>query len=410
MIGRAAFVRCLSSALALMQAGPRSACALAQPAASPASGARTFNLLILGDSIAWGQGLLPPHRWRELLVARLRTALGRDVKELAPQIHSGAIIGIGDRNEIDLPGLYQPGVYPPGQEKPTLLDKGEYAGELPLATPTVLAQLDALDALDPNDPIDLVVVSAGINDVRIARFLNPFADRKFIAALIDLHCRRHLSALLDRIRVRCIDRNPACKVAVLSYFQMVSEASTGFPSVYDFVSALFTSPPRSADERRNRRVIAGLAEAEQFATRQPAPGAAPGPLPALVQAVVAAAARFYAASEAAVDAAVADANRAPFSRAFAHVTPRIGPAQALYVVPPSASDLWAATIVGHQPPDPTDEAARFRLPLCLSVFGSQGAALNECAIASLGHPNVAGASDGYFDALWDAIRPLLTQT
>jgi lysophospholipase L1-like esterase len=398
VIDRAAFVRYLTCALALPQTS-------ATPQASPA---RPFTVLILGDSIAWGQGLLRGHRWRDLLVARLRTALGREVKEIAPQVHSGAVIGLGDRDEIDLAGLYQPDLYPPGQEKPTLLGKGEYAGELPSSTPTVLAQLDALDALDPGDPIDLVVVSAGINDVRIVRFLDPFASPKFISDLIDLHCRRHLTALLDRIRVRCVDRNPACKVVVLSYYQIVSVRSVGFPSVYDFVSALFTAPPRSAAERRNRRLIGGLAEVEQMTGQQPSPGAqAAGKLPHLVAQIVDAAQRFYEASEAAIDAAVAAANRPPFSQAFVHVTPQIGPAQALYVVPASASDLWAAKIVGREPPLPTDEVAKFRVPLCFGLYGGDSPALNECDVASLGHPDVAGASDGYFEAIWEKIAPLL---
>jgi lysophospholipase L1-like esterase len=382
------------------------ALALPPASAAPASPARPFNVLVLGDSIAWGQGLLPGHRWRDLLVAHLRSALGRDVNEIAPQIHSGATIGIGDHDEIDQPGLYAPDRYPPGHELPSLLDHGPYAGELPSPTPTVLAQLDALDGLDANDPIDLVVVSAGINDVRVARFLNPLANPKFVDSLIDLHCRRHLTVLLDRIRVRCVDRNPTCKVVVLSYFQIVSDQSTHFPSVYDFVSAVFTAPPRSPAERRNRRVIVGIAEAEHLTGEQAASGAMPGRLPNLVKDVASAAKRFYDASESAVDRAVTDANRLD-PPAFVHVTPRIGPGEALYVVPATNSKLWDATIVGHRPPDPTDEVAQYRLPLCAEVYGATGSALIECDIASIGHPNIAGASDGYFDAIWNAIAPVL---
>jgi lysophospholipase L1-like esterase len=370
---------------------------------------RPFNIVILGDSIAWGQGLLPGHRWRELLVARLRSTLKRPVNEIRTQIHSGAIIGIGDRNEIGVKGLYQPGAGTPGEGEATLLDSDPYSGELPSATPTILAQLDALDALDPGDPIDLVVVSAGINDVRLARFLNPWANPKFVLDLIDLHCRRHLTALLDRIRVRCVDPNPACKVIVLSYFQMVSDQSTGFPSVYDFVSALFTAPPRSAAERHNQHVIAGVAKAEQFAERQAKPGArVSGALPDLVERIALAAKRFYDVSESAIDLAVVDANRLP-PQAFAHVTPRLGPADALYVVPPDTSELWEVKIVPHEGPVPLDEVEALRHGLCLKHYGSKGPALNECDIAALGHPNVAGASDGYFEAMWAKIAPLLAQ-
>jgi lysophospholipase L1-like esterase len=399
VIDRASFVRRLTAALALPTSTPPP-----QPATT-----RPFNVLILGDSIAWGQGLLPQHRWRDLLVDRLRTSLRREVKEVAPQIHSGAVIGMGDRDEIDLTGLYSPDVYPPGEEKPSLLGHGEYSGELPSTTPTVLAQLDTLEALDPALPIDLVVVSAGINDVRIARFLDPFASSRFIEDLIDLHCHRHLTALLDRIRVRCVDGNPTCKVVVLSYFQMISDDSVDVPSVYDFVSAIFTAPPRTASERRGRRVLAGVAEAEEVISQPPAATGPPPPrtLPKLIRDIVTAAARFYHASETAIDRAVDDANRAPFSSAFVHVTPRIGPTQALYVIPSSASALWKAVIGEHKPPVPTDEVAKYREPLCLDLYGPKGPSLNECDIASIGHPDVSGASDGYFEAIWAAISPVL---
>jgi lysophospholipase L1-like esterase len=393
---------------------------LALPVTAPQA-TRPFNLLILGDSIAWGQGLLPEHRWRTLLLEKLRARLGRDVRELAPQVHSGATIGIGDRNQIDEPGLYSPGVYPPGGEKPTLLGADPYDGELPSATPTVLAQVDTLEALDPDTPIDLVVVSAGINDVRIARLLDPLVADKFIRELIDLHCRRHLTALLDRIRVRCVNQNPACRVAVLSYFEMISPDSTGVPSVYNFVSAMFSAPPRNAAERRDKRVLQSAVQAADTATQavtEATPTPAPGPvasgppptfaqLPRLIRDVIAAAQRFYAESQKAIDAAVADANRAPFVPAFTHVTPRIAQSQALWVVPPNASSLWVVDVAEHRPPQPTDEVRNYRLPLCAKLYARSSESLNECDVASIGHPDLIGASDGYFEAIWAALAPML---
>jgi hypothetical protein len=89
------------------------------------------------------------------------------------------------------------------------------------------------------------------------------------------------------------------------------------------------------------------------------------------------------------------------------VTPRIGLNQALYVLPSSASSLWAAVIGERKPPVPTDEVAKYRQPLCLNLYGPKGPSLNECDIASIGHPDVNGASDGYFDAIWSAISPVL---
>lgn len=389
MIDRAAFLQSLAAAAAV-QAGP-------------VPSERSFNLLVLGDSIAWGQGLKPEHRWRTLLVEHLQTALRRPVREIPSEIHSGAIIGIGDRNEIDQPGLYQPGT-----QEVSFLDRGAYGGEIPSGTPTVLAELDALDASPDRDtPIDLVVVSAGINDVRITRLLDPLARDEYIAALVNLHCRRHLTVVLDRIRTRCVDRYPACRVAVLSYFRIITQDSTKFPSVYDFVSALLSQPPRSAAERRRDRLIRGLAEAgEQVKPTPQAPTYAE--LPPVVKAMIGAAERFYTESESAISQAVDDANRAPFTPAFTHVTPRIGAGQAVFVAPPDSPSLWEVRFEDRAV-FPVDEVADQREAICRSLYSPEKAAasLNECRIASIGHPDVAGAEEGYFAAIFDAIASVV---
>lgn len=335
----------------------------------------------------------------------LAKTLKRDVREVPSEIHSGAIIGVGDRNEIDQPGLYQP-----GEPEKSYLNQGPYGGEIPLGTPTVLAQLDALDASpDKDTPIDLVVVSAGINDVRITRLLDPLADERFIAELIELHCHDHLAALLDRIRTRCVDRNPDCRVAVLSYFRMITERSTDFPSVYDFVSALLSEPPRSAAEQRRKQITQNIAEAAEQVKPPPSAGsyATYDSLPAIVKRMITAAARFYAASEEAIGRAVDDANRAPFSHAFVHVTPRIAADQAVFVAPPDSSALWEVRF-SDRAVFPVDEVFDQRDVICRRLYPSAGDAetLNQCRVASLGHPDLAGAQRGYFEAIVDAIATI----
>ncbi len=386
MIDRATFVQALAAAVAAP--------------ATPPPAERSFNVLVLGDSIAWGQGLRPEHRWRTLLIDYLTKTLKQPVREIPTELHSGAIIGIGDRNQIGLPGLYQP-----GETEPSFLDKGPYAGEIPSGTPTVLAELDALDASPEKDtPIDLIVLSAGINDVRITRLLDPLARDEYIAALIDLHCHRHLTALLDRIRTRCVERNPGCRVAVLSYFRMVSKDSTKFPSVYDFVSALLSQPPRSRAERRRERIIQGLAKISEGKHEANTPYATYADLPEIVRGIIDAAGRFYAESEAAIGAAVDDANRAPFTPAFVHVTPRISDGQAVFVAPPNSSSLWELRFADRAV-FPVDEVYAERDELCRQLYSPEKApaSLNECRIASIGHPDVVGAQQGYFDAILAAI-------
>lgn len=387
MLDRRSFVRSLGAALTA-------------PLVLAAQPPRPYNVLILGDSIAWGQGLEVGHRWRDILVDHLRAKLKRDVVPYAPDIHSGAIIGIGDQNQIGSVGLYQPGV-----AEPSFLNRGPYAGEVPSSTPTILKQLDTLA---PGVPIDLVVISASINDVSIGRFINPYMNRDVVDRLIDLHCGEHLAALLDRVRTRCVEPNPGCRVIVLSYYRMISKDSTNFPSVYDFVTALLSTPPATAQERRAR----AAAQVQATVTQRAPQGrnVSSDQQPQLVKDMIAAAAHFFERSQLRIQGAVDFANRPPFARAFFHVTPKFAENQAIFVEPPNVAQGWDVSFPSPGRVDPIDEVAAKRIPLCTDVYKDKNdnAAQNACRIASIGHPNVDGANHGYFDAIWPQIDALLT--
>src|ERR1051325_8509596 len=56
---------------------------------------RPLNLLVLGDSILWGQGLRDEHKAWYLVKSWLQQTAGRDVRERI-EAHSGAVIGSAD--------------------------------------------------------------------------------------------------------------------------------------------------------------------------------------------------------------------------------------------------------------------------------------------------------------------------
>src|SRR5438105_3453790 len=65
-------------------------------ASQPAGDDRQFNLLVLGDSITWGQGLKDEHKIWYLVKAWLEATGGRQVRERI-EAHSGAVVGsVGD--------------------------------------------------------------------------------------------------------------------------------------------------------------------------------------------------------------------------------------------------------------------------------------------------------------------------
>ena len=399
MIDRAAFIRSLAASLA----------APALVAQAP----RPFNILVLGDSISWGQGLNPDGKWRYLLHQKIQAKLGtRPVRSYAPKIHSGAVIGIGDRNEIGQPGLYQPGV----DEKPSsFVDPpyGDLGGEIPSPTPTILAQLDALDQPPQQGVLfDLVVVSAGINDADITRFINPFQNKPYVESIIRLHCKEHLAALLDRIRTRCIEPNPSCRVVVLSYFRMISDQSVDFPTVSQLVSSLMHTQP-GTKKMDSHTVNRAEKKAGQTDRADAAHGFDPtnkpvSEQPAIVKEMIANAKRFFDISQKAIDEAVIFANRVE-PQSFIRVTPSIGPDEALFVHDASKARLWRVTFPSDQPIQPTDQVFMGRIPLCTSIYADKknDSGLITCRIASIGHPNAAGAEFGYFAAIWAKLEPLI---
>ena len=57
-----------------------------------------LNLIVLGDSISWGQGLKDEHKASYLVKSWLEQQTGREVRELI-QAHSGAVIGSAQSTE-----------------------------------------------------------------------------------------------------------------------------------------------------------------------------------------------------------------------------------------------------------------------------------------------------------------------
>lgn len=371
--------------LVTREAFMRSTAALfAVPPALVAAASQPFNVLILGDSIAWGQGLTPEEKWRNLLCEKLQLALGRPVAQYAPAIHSGATIGIGDFNEIGLQNLYKgPGA--------SYVDSGDdIGGEIPSSTPTVLEQLDRFANFPARPNIDLCVVVASINDVSNLRWLNPLLAPQEISRLIEIHCHQHLLALLDRVRTVCIQQNPACLCVVMSYYQVLSEQS--LPLVIqegpELLEALFGA---KLDAKLKAHIQAIVASHNA----------------ALLMPFVERSRSFAKASDEAIYHAVKDANRPPFDKAasFIFASPAIAPEDALFTT--KDPRLWG--VVPSTDADgkpilaPQDDVAAARIVLCDALFPPAQNAAPFCHVASIAHPRPEAAKLNYLPAIWDAI-------
>lgn len=111
---------------------------------------RPINMLVLGDSIMWGQGLKPSHKPSYLVKVWLEKTTGRPVIERI-EAHSGAVIEGDSITDIR-----------------TSTDR-----EINLGLPSVLQQLDsAVRAYSDGSQIDLVLLSGCGNDVGFQNMLN----------------------------------------------------------------------------------------------------------------------------------------------------------------------------------------------------------------------------------------------
>lgn len=151
-------------------------------------------IVVLGDSVCWGQGLLPTHKFSTLVA----NALGTAATQVQVMAHSGAIIGV---NRTNLPGAPN--------------------GEIPDSYPTILDQCAAFN--DQPNTVDLVLVDGGINDVQVRNILDPLTSFKALGDRTKLHCYSDMKELLAAVVAKF--PNPNTKIVVTGYFPILSTDS-----------------------------------------------------------------------------------------------------------------------------------------------------------------------------------------
>jgi len=175
--------------------------AAVQAQTAPPAPARDFNLLVLGDSILWGQGLKTEHKSWFLVKNWLEESQHVTVRERV-QAHAGAVIGAA-------------GTAPP--RSLTLY------GEINSAWPTLHDQIDdAVRVIGDASQVDLVLVDGCINDVNARSFLNAGNGRQRIEALTEEKCGPPVEALLERIA----NTFPNAHVVLTGYYPVISEKTS----------------------------------------------------------------------------------------------------------------------------------------------------------------------------------------
>jgi hypothetical protein len=160
--------------------------------------ARPFNIVALGDSVMWGQGLQQSNKFtwkvKQWVEGQLNKTAALDVKA-----HSGAI------------------TYPnPGQSQ---YDSKSFDGEVPADWPTITRQI-AINPQAPATDVDLVLLDGCINNVGVITILvDP--DDGALRSNTQAYCGAGMTNILRETAARF----PNAKIVVTGYFPIISGQS-----------------------------------------------------------------------------------------------------------------------------------------------------------------------------------------
>ena len=344
---------------------------------------RPVNVLVLGDSISWGQGLKDEHKATSLVRSWLEQQTGREVRQMI-EAHSGAIIGSAELSE----------------DKTTRDAAAELDGELSRAYPTINDQID--HALKMSNPavIDLVVVNGCINDVDSRRLLNAANTPDNIRQLAQAKCGPPVEALLTRITAVF----PKAHVVIIGYYPILSQRTANDLFMRALAKRFYTpqpGAPKMNDKALRARLI--TISREWYETSDQMLSAAARKIDAQM------ATRGSHQRVLFADPGFREEN------AFAAKDSRLWGFNASWL-----RKMLVVLTLGRVQLRTNDEQRSHRSDLCKSFFkkpaqetpdqeAQREDRLTRCKLAAVGHPNRKGAAM-YADAIGRSLKPLITDT
>lgn len=325
------------------------------PAALETGRNRAFNMICLGDSVMWGQGLLESTKFTSLIATWLESMLpGRSVDRFV-YARSGATL-VPDEEVRD-----------ESHVKPWMNNRA--LGEVPCSWPWVRQQVSAARAdlpgrrLTPDD-VDLVLLDGGINDIGITTLLNPDQSPDQIRAQSVVFCGSVMLGVLTQVR----DSFPRAKILVTGYFPIVS-AQSDLGALAVFLSFLLLwQGPSVTDAIKSK--LATLSDA------------------------------WYAASNADLAGAVAALNSR--SGGASGSSSSSSPA-AFAMIPWAVEHSYAASSSRLYLAGPPHDPVFWQRQSACATAGKPGPL---CFDAKIGHPNTSGAA-AYAEACQSQLRPYL---
>lgn len=179
--------------------------------AQATTGSGDFNILVVGDSFIWNQGLQEKDKFYSLITESLRSGLVRDISNvnLKVKAHSGARIRLHPKQVEEMEKV--------GQETDRF-----YYPEADISFPSITTQVDTArqEYSDPSS-VGLVMLSGGITDLVVGNAINPFLKKSKFLRMVHEYCHIEMQRLLEHTT----DTFPNAKVLVFGYFPIVSTKS-----------------------------------------------------------------------------------------------------------------------------------------------------------------------------------------
>ena len=152
----------------------------------------------------WGQGLEEPDKMHNVLDRLLQTRFSDRKVNVLSLAHSGSSTGYRRDGSID------------PHHKPRI------HGEVPTSYPTIVQQVEEFNGQGiEHDAVDLILLDAGANDVRLENILDPLVFPRRIKHLVEIYCHQHMVLLLELLTATFKN----AKIIVVGYYEMLTEQS-----------------------------------------------------------------------------------------------------------------------------------------------------------------------------------------
>jgi lysophospholipase L1-like esterase len=162
----------------------------------------SLNVVVLGTSVMWGQGLEDSDKIHNVLAQMLQAKHPQREINMLFLAHSGASTGYREDGEVDT------------HRAPRL------HGEVPTPYPTILQEIEEFDSMDIDpEAVEVVLLEAGINNVGLERILNPFNSPDDIQKVVEVYCQQHMEKLVTLL----LTKFKNAQIIIAAYYEFISE-------------------------------------------------------------------------------------------------------------------------------------------------------------------------------------------